>query len=87
MCEFYDRRIQWLYGKLRETEMYLYFAQAGKKPKNDVFGLSVTMIKSEIERLKKAKQSVCSHEWTHDLIDIDPDRSMAIVYCALCEYV
>ena len=27
----------------------------------------------------------CQHEWVEDLIDIDPDRSMYIVYCVLCE--
>lgn len=27
----------------------------------------------------------CDHEWTNDLIDIDPDRSQEICYCVKCE--
>lgn len=27
----------------------------------------------------------CEHEWTNDLIDIDPDRSQEICYCVKCE--
>jgi hypothetical protein len=27
----------------------------------------------------------CNHNWTKDLIDIDPDKSKLIVYCSKCE--
>ena len=27
----------------------------------------------------------CEHEWTTDLIDIDPDRSQEICYCVKCD--
>ena len=27
----------------------------------------------------------CEHEWTDDLIDIDPDRAEQICYCVKCE--
>ena len=27
----------------------------------------------------------CEHEWVDDLIDIDPDTSKHICYCAKCE--
>jgi hypothetical protein len=37
---------------------------------------------SEMER---CSQSNCEHRFVRDLIDIDPDRSMIIVYCELCE--
>mgnify|MGYP001165315797 CR=1 FL=1 len=26
----------------------------------------------------------CNHNWVHDLVDIDPDRSKSIIYCTLC---
>ena len=27
----------------------------------------------------------CEHQWTKDLIDIDPDRSKEIIYCIKCD--
>ena len=27
----------------------------------------------------------CKHNVVNDLIDVDPDRSMAISYCTICE--
>jgi hypothetical protein len=30
------------------------------------------------------EEDPCCHEWVDDLIDIDPDRSMHIIYCILC---
>jgi len=27
----------------------------------------------------------CNHNWIHDCIDIDPDRSQEIWYCSICE--
>ena len=26
----------------------------------------------------------CNHNWVHDLVDIDPDRSKSIIYCTQC---
>ena len=39
-------------------------------------------LKSFFEHQIKHK---CEHEWTTDLIDIDPDRSQEICYCVKCE--
>jgi hypothetical protein len=41
----------------------------------------------EIERKRSIKQANCQHQFIRDLIDIDPDRSMTIVYCELCEKI
>jgi hypothetical protein len=30
-------------------------------------------------------QKNCPHELVQDMIDIDPDKSMNIVYCSICE--
>lgn len=40
-------------------------------------------VDAEMERC--SRQSNCEHRFVYDLIDIDPDRSMMIVYCELCE--
>lgn len=34
----------------------------------------------------KDHQSLCSHEFVTDLIDIDPDRSKTIIYCKHCHF-
>lgn len=39
----------------------------------------------KIEEKRCVMQSKCEHRFVRDLIDIDPDRSMLIVYCELCE--
>ena len=39
----------------------------------------------ETEDQGTCTEDSCSHEWVFDLIDIDPDRSMHITYCVLCE--
>jgi hypothetical protein len=41
----------------------------------------------EIERKRCMQQANCEHQFVHDLIDIDPDRSIMIVYCELCEKI
>ena len=41
----------------------------------------------EDKRRRCEKQDNCEHQFVHDLIDIDPDRSMEIVYCELCEKI
>jgi archaellum component FlaC len=44
---------------------------------------------NNLETLKKFFEyeikNKCEHEWTNDLIDIDPDRSQEICYCVKCE--
>jgi len=39
----------------------------------------------KIEEKRCVMQLNCEHRYVRDLIDIDPDRSMMIVYCELCE--
>ena len=41
----------------------------------------------KIEKKRCVMQSKCKHQFVHDLIDIDPDRSIMIVYCELCEKI
>jgi hypothetical protein len=45
--------------------------------------------KKEIQNLKnlcdQSIYSLCTHEFVRDNIDIDPDKSMTISYCRLCE--
>jgi hypothetical protein len=38
-----------------------------------------------LNRVKKYLHKHCKHNIVHDLIDIDPDRSMEISYCTICE--
>jgi hypothetical protein len=38
-----------------------------------------------LNRVKKYLHKHCKHNVVHDLIDIDPDRSMEISYCTICE--
>ena len=38
-----------------------------------------------LTRVKKYLHKHCIHNIVHDLIDIDPDRSMEISYCTICE--
>ena len=38
-----------------------------------------------LNRMKKYLHKHCKHNVVHDLIDIDPDRSMEISYCTICE--
>ncbi len=40
--------------------------------------------KNELEKVNRQIHKLCDHEWIHDLIDIDPDRSKSICYCAHC---
>jgi c-di-GMP-binding flagellar brake protein YcgR len=42
-------------------------------------------ILARIERVRCEQQENCTHRFICDLIDIDPDRSVMIVYCELCE--
>ena len=37
------------------------------------------------EELEDQIQNCCKHEYINDLIDIDYDRSVRVVYCHLCE--
>ena len=37
------------------------------------------------EELEDQIQNCCKHEYVNDLIDIDYDRSIRVVYCQLCE--
>lgn len=39
------------------------------------------------QELRCVMQSNCDHQFVHDLIDIDPDRSIMVVYCELCEKI
>ena len=38
-----------------------------------------------LNRVKTYLHKHCKHNVVHDLIDIDPDRSMEISYCTICE--
>ena len=38
-----------------------------------------------LNRVKKYLHKHCNHNVVHDLIDIDPDRSIEISYCTICE--
>jgi hypothetical protein len=38
-----------------------------------------------LNRVKKYLHKHCRHNVVNDLIDIDPDRSMSIFYCTICE--
>ena len=40
--------------------------------------------KNELEKVNHQIHKLCDHEWVHDLIDIDPDRSKSICYCKCC---
>ncbi len=46
--------------------------------------------RDELNRLKleceKKVHEQCIHDFETDLIDIDPDRSITIQYCKICEY-
>jgi len=77
---FMCSKLQWLYRKLEETEGYIENATNGKRVPNPTFEISVEILKSKI-----ASYNQCKHVWVRDLIDIDPDRAMEIVYCELCE--
>lgn len=46
---------------------------------------SLECVLMEIEKKRCIQQANCKHQFVRDLIDIDPDRSMMIVYCELCE--
>jgi hypothetical protein len=35
---------------------------------------------------EKKINEMCVHEFEDDLVDIDPDRSICIRYCKICEY-
>ena len=39
------------------------------------------------EEKRWVMKSNCDHQFIQDLIDIDPDRSIMIVYCELCEKI
>jgi hypothetical protein len=38
-----------------------------------------------LNRVKRYLHKHCKHNVVHDLIDIDPDRSIEISYCTICE--
>lgn len=38
-----------------------------------------------IKHVEHHIKNKCEHEWTNDLIDIDPDKSKEICYCVKCE--
>jgi hypothetical protein len=44
------------------------------------------MKKSSCINKKNHNNSNCLHQFERDLIDINPDKSMEITYCILCEY-
>ena len=35
--------------------------------------------------IKNKINNICNHEWVHDTIDVDPERSINICYCVKCE--
>ena len=73
-------KLQWLYRKLGETELYIDNVANGKRVHNPTFEVGLEILKRKI-----ASYNECKHVWIRDLIDIDPDRSMEIIYCELCE--
>jgi hypothetical protein len=36
--------------------------------------------------INKNIQHICVHDFVEDYVDIDPDRSVKIVFCQVCEY-
>lgn len=43
----------------------------------------LTSLKGECE---KKIHELCNHEFETDLVDIDPDSSVTVQYCKICEY-
>jgi len=42
---------------------------------------------AKLEQVRLARQKTCDHHYVEDLIDLDPDRSVYVVYCDICEHV
>lgn len=45
----------------------------------------ITNLENLKTHLKQLIKHNCEHNWVHDYIDIDPDRSKQIFYCSKCE--
>ena len=41
-------------------------------------------LKNALEQLNQFLNQNCSHDYIDDFIDIDPDRTMQIIYCTKC---
>jgi len=54
---------------------------------NSLFDPSLYKSKVKIfaEELQDTVESYCCHEYIEDLIDIEYDKSMRVIYCELCE--
>jgi hypothetical protein len=46
----------------------------------------IKAMEEQLLSINKKIQHICVHDFVEDYIDIDPDRSIKIVYCQVCEY-
>ena len=47
--------------------------------------LIINTLKSLLDNINLKINMICDHEWQYDYIDIDPDRSIKIRYCLVCQ--
>ena len=47
--------------------------------------LIINTLKSLLDNINLKINMICEHEWQDDYIDIDPDRSIKIRYCLVCQ--
>jgi hypothetical protein len=48
-------------------------------------GKQIRFLEGKLDTLNKKIERVCNHTYVEDWIDIDPDRSVKIKYCSICE--
>jgi len=51
----------------------------------DVAIIIINNLKSLLDNINLKINMICEHEWQDDYIDIDPDRSIKIRYCLVCQ--
>ena len=45
----------------------------------------INNLKLLLDNINSKINMICEHEWQYDYIDIDPDRSIRIRYCLVCQ--
>jgi hypothetical protein len=48
-------------------------------------GKQIRFLEDKLNKLNKEIEQMCQHTYVEDWIDLDPDRSVKIKYCSICQ--
>ena len=48
-------------------------------------GKQIRFLEDKLNKVNKEIEQMCKHTYVEDWIDLDPDRSVKIKYCSICE--